>query len=112
MIELLLAPPNTPFAVALGLMLLLAVLEIATTLFGASASSTVDSLLPEFDTPDLDVDVDVDVEIDVDVDGPEIDASAADGVSAAYRVFARPSKDLKPKGPDWASSFSSSARVR
>ena len=84
MIELLLAPPNTPFAVALGLMLLFAALEVVTSLFGASASSTVDSMLPEFDAPDLDldVDIDVDVDIDLDVDAPDMDAPA-DGVSAA-----------------------------
>ena len=85
MIDLLLAPPNTPFAVALGLMLLFAALEVVTSLFGASASSTVDSLLPELDAPDLDVDVDLDIEVDVDldVDGPGIDAPATDGASAA-----------------------------
>lgn len=82
MIELLLAQPNTPFAVALGLMLLLAALEVVTTLFGASASSTVDSLLPDFDAPDLDLDVDVDIDVP-DVGGPEINAPSADGVSAA-----------------------------
>lgn len=87
MIELILAPPNTPFAVSLGLMLLFAALEVVTSLFGASASSTVDSLLPEIDGPDLDVDVDIDVDVDLDIDvdaaAPAVDAAPADGAAAA-----------------------------
>ena len=61
MIAFLLADQNLPFAVSLTLMLLIALLEGVTTLFGMGLSSLIDSLMPEMDV-DLDVDVDADID--------------------------------------------------
>lgn len=74
MLELLFAPQTAPFAIALALMLLIALLEGVGLLFGIAFSGIVDNLLPDVDVPDLDVpDVDApDVDLDVDLDGPEI----------------------------------------
>jgi hypothetical protein len=47
----LFAPEMLPFAVALGLMLLIALLEIVGLLSGHSPSQAVDTLLPEHDVP-------------------------------------------------------------
>ncbi len=70
MIAFVLADQNLPFAVALALMLLIAVLEGVTTLLGMGLSGFLDSLIPEMDV-DLDVDVDMDVDMDVDVHSAE-----------------------------------------
>jgi len=59
MIELIAAPPNLPFSVALALMLAIALLEGVGTLFGLGLSSFIDSLLPEIDV-DFDADFDAD----------------------------------------------------
>jgi len=58
MIELLMAGPNLPFAVALCVMLVIAVIEGVAMLLGAGLSDVLDSMLPEID---LDVDFDADV---------------------------------------------------
>lgn len=55
MIEFLLASANLPFSAALGVMLVIGVMEAVGLLFGADLAGAVDSVLP-----DLDVDVDVD----------------------------------------------------
>ena len=60
MIELLLAPQNLPFAVALSLMLGIAVLEGVLLLLGSGFMDAFDSLLP--DLPETDVAVDPNVE--------------------------------------------------
>lgn len=57
MIELVSAPANLPFSVALVLMLAIALLEGVGTIFGLGLSSFIDSLLPEID---LDVDFNAD----------------------------------------------------
>lgn len=67
MLELLAAPHNLPFAVALGVMLGLSALELLSTLLGAGLSGIVDGMLPEFDL-DLDVDVGADMDLDADAD--------------------------------------------
>lgn len=64
MIDLLLAPQTKPFAVALGLVVLIALVELVVALFGASASAAIDSLLP-----DLDADLDLDYEVDASLAG-------------------------------------------
>lgn len=74
--EFIFANQNTPFAVSLSLMFLIALLEGITTLLGAGLSGVLDSLLPEMDM-DLDVDVDVDMDVDVDVDAPHIPHGSA-----------------------------------
>lgn len=79
MIAFLLQPANLPFSIALGLMMLIAVMEGLGMMFGASISSTVDGLMPDVDV-DVDVDIDIDVDADLDFDGPEIDGPSLDGV--------------------------------
>lgn len=79
MIELLTAEQNLPFTVALALMATLAVLEGVSMILGASASGMLDSVLPDFDGPDLGLDLDVDGGLDADLDpglnaGAEVDA--------------------------------------
>lgn len=60
MLELIVAPPNAPFAIALLVMLGIAAIEGVATLFGAGLTSLLDGLVG---------DVDFDVDIDVDADG-------------------------------------------
>ena len=70
MIEFILAGPNTPFAVALGLMIAIALAEGVGTLMGLGLSNMIDSLLPEVDLPDVDL---------PEIDAPEFDADIAGG---------------------------------
>lgn len=63
MISDLLAPQSLPFAIALGLMLLIAVTEIIGMLIGLAPSGALDNMLP-----------DIDVEADADLDA--VDASS------------------------------------
>lgn len=58
------ADQNLPFAVAIALMLIIAVLEGAATLLGAGVSGFLDSLLPEMD-------------MDVDMDMPDMHSASA-----------------------------------
>lgn len=55
----LFAPQLAPFTLALGILALIAFLEVVSVLMGAGISSVVDSVLPEIDA---DVDVDLDAE--------------------------------------------------
>ncbi|MBN9669673.1 YqiJ family protein [Roseibium aggregatum] len=70
MFDFILAQQNTPFAVALGLMIAIALAEGVGTLMGLGLSSMIDSLLPDFDLPDMDV---------PDLDGPEFDGDVSAG---------------------------------
>jgi hypothetical protein len=63
MINFILAGQNLPFAVAITLMLLIALIEGVTTVFGMGLSSILDSLMPELD-------------IDVDIDGADVQPSS------------------------------------
>ncbi len=67
-------PQTAPFAVALGLMLLIAALEIIGLFFGVAFSELVDAALPDMEAPDLDIDADIDA--DLAVHGPDLDAPA------------------------------------
>ena len=69
MIETIFAEQSAPFAVAIGLMLLLAAVEGVGLLFGIAVSGIVDTLLPDFNVPDIDVpDIDApDLDFDVDM---------------------------------------------
>ncbi len=49
MLELLTAPQNVPFAVALASMLVIAVVESAGLMLGGGVSEALDSMLPEID---------------------------------------------------------------
>ena len=67
--EFLFIEANKPFAVAIGLMFGLGLVEVLTAIGGVSASRLLDSLLPEsLGDADLDADVDVDVDADLDMD--------------------------------------------
>ncbi|WP_299472117.1 YqiJ family protein [uncultured Roseibium sp.] len=70
MVDFILAGPNTPFAVALGLMIAIALAEGVGTLMGLGLSSMIDSLLPEVDLPDVDL---------PDMDAPDFDAEITGG---------------------------------
>ena len=71
MIEFVLANQNLPFAVAITLMVLMALLEGITTIFGMGLSSILDSLMPE-----MDIDMDIDADLDADVDGLDFHTSS------------------------------------
>jgi hypothetical protein len=64
MLEFFLAPSNTPFVIALTIMMAITIIEIISASLGMGLSEMVDSFLPEFDT-DIDIDADADVDIDV-----------------------------------------------
>ncbi len=68
MMEFIFAGQNLPFTVALGVMLVIAVLEGITTVLGAGLSDVLDALIPEFD---------LDADFDVDMDSPDFDAPGA-----------------------------------
>ena len=74
MFELLTATQNYAFTVALGLMLVIAVMEGAASFIGAGLSEFLDSLFPDLDVG-VDMDVDMDVEMDVGMDVDAVDAS-------------------------------------
>jgi hypothetical protein len=59
MIELLLAPENTPFGIALAIMVFITIMELITTSMGFGMGDMLDSLLPE-----MDFDVDLDLELE------------------------------------------------
>jgi len=92
--EFILADANLPFAVSLGLMLGIAVLEGTMTLLGAGLSQAIDSLLPE-SLGDLDIDADIDLNPDIaNIDGTGADFGHAElsnpdvgSVSALSRVL-------------------------
>jgi hypothetical protein len=72
MVEYFLSPGNAPFTVALGLMVVMTVIEVISASLGMGLSEMVDSFLPELDA-------DVDVDFDMDMDGVE----GVDGGSAS-----------------------------
>jgi hypothetical protein len=64
MLEFIFAAHNLPFAVALALMLLIALLEGVTTTLGIGLSGLLDSIMP-----------DIDVDVDADMDAADFHAS-------------------------------------
>lgn len=62
MIDFFLLPGNTPFVIALAVMLAMTILEIISATMGMGISEMVDSVIPEFDA---DIDVDIDADLDV-----------------------------------------------
>ncbi|WP_163336224.1 YqiJ family protein [Desulfopila sp. IMCC35008] len=71
MVEYFLSPGNTPFTVALGLMVVMTVIEIISASLGMGLSEMVDSFLPELDA---------DVDVDMDMDGLDgVDGGSAPG---------------------------------
>ena len=81
MIGFLLHPANSPFAIALAVMLVFTVVEIISASLGMGLSEMVDSILPEFDA-----DVDVDVDADVDAVAPEGNFDSLVKLLAWFRV--------------------------
>lgn len=76
MFEFVLDAGNRPFAIALGVMLGIALLEGTMTLLGAGLSDAIDSLLPETDA-DMDMDIGPDVG-DVNGSGADFGDSSFD----------------------------------
>jgi len=72
MAEIFFSPATTPFAVAIVLMLIIAMVEIVGALMGTPASAALDSMLPDID---VDMDIDMDAEFDATVGCP-LDADA------------------------------------
>lgn len=71
MVDYFLAPGNTPFTVALVLMVVMTVVEIISASLGMGLSEMVDSFLPEFEA---------DIDVDIDMDGVDsIDGGSAPG---------------------------------
>jgi membrane protein implicated in regulation of membrane protease activity len=60
MIDFFLLSANTPFVIALALMIAFTVIEIVSASMGMGLSELIDSLLPEFDA-DIDIDADADI---------------------------------------------------
>lgn len=96
MFDFILADGNLPFAVALGLMLGIAVLEGTMTMLGAGISQAIDALLPEsLGEVDIDVDGDFDVSPDIaDINGTGADFGDADIGNASVGATSALSKVL------------------
>jgi hypothetical protein len=73
-------PALAPFTIALLVMALIALLEVAGTLMGAQPSSVVDSMLP-------DLDADGDLPNPLHVEAPPHDADAAHGAGALSQLL-------------------------
>lgn len=92
MFSFILADGNLAFAVALGLMLGIAVLEGTMTLLGAGVSQAIDSLLPD-SLGDADLDIDVSPDIDA-IDGAGADFGDAEIASPSAGATSALSKIL------------------
>ncbi len=77
---------NTPFLVALAIMLGIAVLEGVTTLLGGALSQVLENFLPEsVGEIDLDADADIDADIDADFDADlAAEAHSGGGLAAGH----------------------------
>ena len=77
-------PATAPFAVALTLMVMIALIELVGALMGMAPSDMIDSMLPE-----VDVDADLDLEVDFSADG-SVSPLDTDAVSAPEAPGAGP----------------------
>lgn len=68
MVEFFLETSNTPFVIALAVMVAMTIIEIISASLGMGLSEMVDSVIPEFDA-DIDIDVDIDADADIDIAG-------------------------------------------
>lgn len=85
MIEFILSEANRPFAVAIGVMLSITVLEIFLAMGGLGMMGALDNLVPDdFDLDVGDVDAGIDVDMDADVD---IDADVGGGANFLHMVL-------------------------
>lgn len=94
MIEFILMEANRPFAVAIGFMLGLGLLETIMAFGGLGMTGLLDSLVPDswdigvdVDAPDIDADLDIDADVDADMDADIDGAGAASFLHAALGVF-------------------------
>jgi len=74
MVDFFLSPANTPFTIALGLMISFTLIEVVTASMGMGLSDMIDSMLPE-----------IDADIDLDMDGA--DASGPGSVTKLLAWF-------------------------
>jgi hypothetical protein len=81
---------TAPFAVALCLMALIALLEVVGALMGLAPSDMVDSMLPDID---VDADMDMDVDLDLDLEG------GLEGVGSPLDTDAVSAPDAPGAGP-------------
>ena len=65
--EFFFADQNFPFLVAMGVTLLIAVIEVAGLLFGLGLSEAIDNMLPDLG-PSVEAGIDVDLDLDLDAD--------------------------------------------
>jgi hypothetical protein len=72
LIEFILAPDNTPFAVAIGLVIAIGLLEGIGMVLGFAISGLLDNLVPD---------------VDLDIDGPDIDSHGAFGEFLSWLRF-------------------------
>lgn len=93
--------PVVPFAVALGLVVAIAALEVVTLLFGVAASGLVDQLLPDWD---VELGIDADVGSNLGVEGPDagFDGPGMDGPGVE-------GPDLGVDGPDGGAAHGAGA---
>lgn len=94
MIEFLLNEANRPFAISIGIMLGLALLEFALALGGLGLMGMLDNLVPEGWEVDMSADVDADIDLDVGVDADldagietEIDSDPSAGATVLQTVL-------------------------
>jgi hypothetical protein len=76
MIELLGTAQATPFVVALGVMLAIALLEGVGLMFGIAFSGLVDALLPDFELPDVDA-PEIEIDAGLSVHAPDLDVGSS-----------------------------------
>lgn len=88
MVEQFLAPANTPFAVALTIMVLLGFIEGIGMVIGLGVSDVLDSLLPDFDVDaDLDIDADLDADLDASVPDHGVEIAHVDQIGPFTRML-------------------------
>lgn len=81
MVDFLLHPSNSPFIIALGVMLVFTVIEVISASLGMGLSEMVDSVLPEFDA-----DIDADISADLDAGEPAGGTDSLVKILAWFRV--------------------------
>jgi hypothetical protein len=84
MIEQFLAPENSPFAVALMIMVLLGFIEGIGMVIGLGVSDVLDSMLPDFD---VDADLDIDADFDADLSGHGVEIGHIDQIGPFTRML-------------------------
>ncbi|MEO1151957.1 MAG: YqiJ family protein [Pseudomonadota bacterium] len=75
MTDIFIDPAFAPFGLAIGFVVFLAIVEVASALAGLSASQALETVLPDLDA-DLDVDVDADIDTVTAGEGPSFFQSA------------------------------------